>query len=57
MTPYATIKSKIFTIEEKINERKEWDKEMCEKILKESGYSMNDALVSYYFKGKIEERN
>ena len=54
---YATIKSEIYTIEEKINERKEWDKEMCEKILKETGYSMNNALVSYYFKGKIEEPN
>ena len=50
----ATIKSEVFTIEEKVQEMG-WSKERCEKMLQETGYSWDNALVKYYFEGKIVE--
>ena len=50
----ATIKSEVFTIEEKMKEMG-WSKEVCEKMLQETGYSWENALVKYYFEGEIAE--
>jgi hypothetical protein len=54
LTIRATLRSEIFTIEEKVAEMG-WSKEVCEKVLHETGYSWGNALVTYYFEGKIEE--
>ncbi len=54
LTIRATIRSEIFTIEERVAEMG-WSKEVCEKVLHETGYSWDNALVNYYFEGKIEE--
>lgn len=57
---YATIRSKISTIEEQVNETgrmKGWTRKMCEKVLKETGSSWNDAVVQYFFEDNIEERD
>src|SRR6266702_2937192 len=51
---HATIKSEVFTVEEKVQEMG-WSKEGCEKMLQETGYSWDNALVKYYFEGKIAE--
>src|SRR4029453_19424288 len=48
----ATIQSEVFTIEEKVQEMG-WSKEGCEKMLQETGYSWDNALVKYYFEGKF----
>ncbi len=48
----ATLRSEIFTIEEKVKEMG-WDKEICEKELKKSGYDWDNALANYFFDGKI----
>ena len=50
----ATIQSEVFTIEEKVQEMG-WSKAVCEKMLQETGYSWDNALVKYYFEGKIAE--
>jgi hypothetical protein len=50
----ATIQSEVFTIEEKVQEMG-WSKEVCEKMLQETGYSWDNALVKYYFEGEIAE--
>jgi len=50
----ATLRSEVFTIEEKVKEMG-WDKEICEKELKESGYNWDNALANYFFDGKIKE--
>jgi hypothetical protein len=50
----ATIQSEVFTIEEKVQEMG-WSKEGCEKMLQETGYSWDNALVKYYFEGEIAE--
>ncbi len=55
---HATIKSEISTIEEKVKEigwMMGWTREMCEKNLKETDSSWNDAVVQYYFEDNIEE--
>ena len=55
---YATVKSEICTIEEKVKEIggiKGWTREMCDKVLKETGSSWNDAVVQYYFEDNIKE--
>ena len=54
LTIRATIRSEIFTIEERVAEMG-WSKEVCEKVLRETGYSWDNALATYYFEGKIEE--
>ena len=50
----ATIKSEVFTIEEKVQEMG-WSKEVCEKMLQKTGYSWENALIKYYFEGEIAE--
>jgi hypothetical protein len=50
----ATIRSEVFTISEKAKEMG-WSKKVCEKVLRESGYSWEDALANYYFEGEVEE--
>ncbi len=50
----ATLRSEIFTIEEKMKEMG-WDKKICEKELKESGYDWDNALANYFFDGNIKE--
>lgn len=54
LTIRATIRSEIFTIEERATEMG-WSKEICEKVLHETRYSWDNALATYDFEGKVEE--
>lgn|SRR2546425_3147489 len=50
----ATLRAEIFTMAEKVIEMG-WSKAGCEKVLHETSYAWDHALVQYYFEGKIEE--
>jgi len=50
----TTIRSEVFTIAEKAKEMG-WSKEVCEKVLRETGYSWDNALTTYFFEGEVEE--
>lgn len=52
----ATIKSEISSFAEKA-ELYGWDKEICKKVLRETGYSWGSAITKFYFVGKISYKH